>query len=68
MADPVINDVNVIRGKQGNRASVPDRFVTLSPINETFEGPNYGANPVSGGEVPSDPLGFVSERPSRRKK
>lgn len=38
-----------------------ERFALLSPQNESYDGPQYAHNPVSAGEVPSDPAGYFPE-------
>lgn len=47
-------------GSLKNRAPMKtdQRFVLLSPSNESYAGPQYDSNPVSAGEVPPDPLGY----------
>lgn len=34
------------------------RFITLSPAYESYDGPQYDHNPVTAGELPGDPAGF----------
>jgi hypothetical protein len=34
------------------------RVVTLTPCNESYNGPQYGFCPAADGEVPADNLGF----------
>jgi hypothetical protein len=37
------------------------RVVTLSPILESYDGPQYENSPAFAGEVPADNLGFFPE-------
>jgi hypothetical protein len=52
--DTIHGDKNIAPMKEDQRV------VVLSPINESYQGPQYDHNAVSAGEVPSDPLGYFS--------
>jgi hypothetical protein len=43
-------------------ATRADRFTTLSPAQESFEGNNLADPPPFNGEEPPDPLGICPER------
>ncbi len=50
---------------QDNREGTKVPFRTLSPQNEDMDGPKY--DPVSAGEVPKDPAGFLAPDESKKR-
>ena len=51
------------RTRQKNKAPMKtdQRVVVLSPINESYHGPQYDYSPPTRGDVPKDNLGFFPD-------